>query len=314
MLQSSTANNKLVLQSEAPRLNTSAIWFTFEAMQQLERPNSEGEWEYFQSSQQIAWKTGTSFGFRDAWAIGISPKYVVGVWAGNSNGEGRPGLVGIKAAAPLLFDIFNRLPSEEWFDPPYDEMRQLPICKNSGFRSTPNCPLDTVWLPNAAINMKPCSFHPMVHLDSTREWQVSTACENPSDIIHQAWFLLPPLEEYYYKSKNPSYTPLPPWRVDCENSQDELAGRSMQLIYPKYPTKIYVPIDLNGELSRTVFQLAHRNPETTVHWHIDQEYMGSTTTFHSFEFAPEKGKHLLSLVDAHGNRLEQTFEIIGKEE
>lgn len=86
----------------------------------------------------------------------------------------------------------------------------------------------------------------------------------------------------------------------------------MQLIYPKYPTRIYVPIDLDGKSSRTVFAVAHRDPETTIYWHIDNAYVGQTTTFHSMELQPPEGKHILTLVDEKGNRLEQRFEIIGK--
>ncbi|MCK7531856.1 MAG: hypothetical protein MZV63_12950 [Marinilabiliales bacterium] len=63
----------------------------------------------FRQCPDIAWKTGTSFGYRDAWAVGTTPEYVVAVWAGNADGEGRPGLSGISSAAPLLFDIFRLL-------------------------------------------------------------------------------------------------------------------------------------------------------------------------------------------------------------
>ena len=73
-------------------LDATSIWFTFQAMEEVMRPGEEGLWQEFSSSQKIAWKTGTSFGFRDAWAIGITPKYVVAVWTGNTDGEGRAGL------------------------------------------------------------------------------------------------------------------------------------------------------------------------------------------------------------------------------
>lgn len=296
-----------------PRLSASAIWFAFDAMKNLERPNSEGEWEYFQSSQSIAWKTGTSFGFRDAWAIGVNPRYVVGVWAGNADGEGRPGLVGVQAAAPLLFDIFNRLPSSEWFYPPYDEMIELPVCKNSGFRKGPHCPADTIGVPTSGTEVKVCPYHFLIHLDSSLSWQVNSDCETPDQIQHQPWFILPPAEAYYYKNKDPGYQDPPRWRNDCKARKNDVAGSDMQLIYPKYPTRIYVPVDLNGQRSKTVFQLAHRNPDATVHWHLDETFLGTTHTFHTFELDADIGPHLLTLVDENGNRLEQKFEIIGKD-
>ena len=99
-------------------LDASSLWFTFDAMRFLNRPQVESGWNLFSSSRQIAWKTGTSHGFRDAWAIGVDADYFVGVWVGNADGEGRPGMTGLNAAAPLLFQTFDLLPESPWFIKP----------------------------------------------------------------------------------------------------------------------------------------------------------------------------------------------------
>ena len=278
-------------------------------------PNSEGDWQAFPSRQRIAWKTGTSFGFRDAWAIGVNPRYAVGVWAGNADGEGRPNLVGVQAAAPLLFDIFSLIQSLDdreagWFRPPYDDMKEVAVCQQSGYRATKHCTLDTVWVPLSSLKAKACPYHQLLHLDQSGTWQVNTSCYPADQILHQPWFVLPPLESFYFKKKAPAYQEAPPFRSDCEGGAEQA---TMQLIYPKYATRIYVPLDLDGQLSRTVFEVAHRQNEAIVHWHIDQEYLKSTQHFHSLEINPGEGKHLLTLVDEYGNRLEQQFEIIKKE-
>ena len=118
----------------------SAAWLTLDAMKEVERPDAEGSWQLFQNAKTIAWKTGTSFGFRDAWAIGTTPQYVVGVWVGNADGEGRPGVIGLEVAAPVLFDIFNALPTKnEWFNQPYDDMKQIEVCRQSGYKATDLC-------------------------------------------------------------------------------------------------------------------------------------------------------------------------------
>ncbi len=301
------------LLEEPPLIGAAGAWFAFDAMQQLERPNALGDWEAFESSRRIAWKTGTSFGFRDAWAVGVTPRYAIGIWVGNADGEGRPGLMGAMAAAPALFDILNILPADNgWFRPPYDEMKRIPTCRESGFRALDICPqVDSVWAPAAGLKAAGCPYHRTIHLDQTGRWQVTAECETPDQMVHQSWFVLPPLEEHYYKSKNPGYRTLPPFRADCAAGQANNEAM-MELIYPKQPTRIYVPIDLDGQLSRTVFSVAHRSPETTIYWHIDNEYRGSTAHFHSMELNPPEGKHLLTLVDEKGNRLEQAFEIIGK--
>ena len=293
------------------QLSAAGIWFTLEAMKEVKRPNSQGQWQYFESSQPIAWKTGTSFGFRDAWAVGLTPDYAVGVWVGNADGKGRPGLVGVQAAAPVLFDIFELLPnSDSWFSPPYDEMVRASVCKQSGYLAAPICPVDSVWTPRRGLESTPCQYHHWIHLDPTEQYQVNASCEPVGNIINRPWFVLSALEEYYYKPQHPNYLPLPPFREDCRGTQK--ASAVMELIYPKEVAKIFLPVDLNGKVQSTIFKAVHKRKNATIYWHIDEEYIGKTIDIHHQELHPTIGKHLLTLVDEEGNRLEQRFEIIGK--
>ncbi|MEZ4920502.1 MAG: penicillin-binding protein 1C [Saprospiraceae bacterium] len=302
---------KLLKQNDL--LSAGAIWHTFEAMQHVERPASAGEWELFQTSSPIAWKTGTRFGFRDAWASGVNSSYAVGVWVGNADGEGRPGLVGVQRAAPVLFDLFAILPDADWFDPPYDAMALIPVCRESGYRKGNYCEADSVWVPKSGLKAPACTYHQLLHLSPDGAWQVHADCELPDRMPHVPWFILPPLEEYYFKSRNPSYQVPPPFREDCRNGMQTASNyQPMQLIYPKAHTKIYVPVDLDGKLSSTVFQVAHRNPDSEIYWHLDGTYLGSTKHFHEMALQPSIGNHQLTLVDAQGYRLEEHFEILGK--
>ena len=134
--------------NDHPLLSAASIWFTFEAMSALNRPEEEADWQQFSSMKRVAWKTGTSYGGRDAWAIGVTPRYTVGVWVGNASGEGRPGLTGVGNAAPVLFDLFSFLPESGWFDKPYDELEPMPICRLSGHKASSICePVDTLDMP-----------------------------------------------------------------------------------------------------------------------------------------------------------------------
>jgi penicillin-binding protein 1C len=300
--------NRLRWTREAPMIDAGSLSLTLETMQNVERPNSAGEWEQFESGKRIAWKTGTSFGFRDAWAIGVTPKYAVGVWVGNADGEGRPELIGVQVAAPIMLDIFNSLPSNDWFSTAYDDLSPIAICRQSGYRASASCEIDTIFAAKNATKMVACPYHQIIHLDAQGQYQVTDACENPSSMQHRAWFVLPPVEEYYYKSKNPNYLAPPPYRTDCQgNSSDE--KNPMQLIYPRFNAQIFVPKDLNGQLSKTVFQAAHREANATIFWHLDNQYLTSTKTFHNIELSPSAGNHLIILVDEKGNRVEQKFEI-----
>ncbi|MEL7122535.1 MAG: penicillin-binding protein 1C [Bacteroidota bacterium] len=295
---------------EKVRMSPGAIWLTFRAMQKLSRPDSEGNWEKFASSQKISWKTGTSFGFRDAWAIGLNGRYAVGVWVGNADGEGRPNLVGVKAAAPLLFEVFDHLPSEQWFATPYNDLKRVVVCKNTGYQASPICPKDTILAPFSAPDFPTCLFHRKVQLSRDGAFRVNSSCALPHEMLNKTYFILPPIEASYYQIKNPSYEILPPYAPDCK--EDETSEDIIQLIYPPVGTKIMIPKDLGGEESKTIFKVAHIRPDKKIYWHLDNFYLGETQHFHTMELRPKEGEHQLILVDEDGNTLSRNFEIVAK--
>ncbi|HTI61501.1 penicillin-binding protein 1C [Mucilaginibacter sp.] len=292
-------------------LDAASIYYTFQAMEEVMRPGEEMLWQHFSSSQRVAWKTGTSFGFRDGWAIGITPRYVVGVWVGNTDGEGRPGLTGITTAAPVMFEIFRLLPvSREWFTMPVNDMVKIKICRQSGYRAGVYCD-DTyqMWVPQGGLRAAVCPWHQPVHLDKTGKWQVTGDCEPPSEMITKNWFVLPPSMEYYYKTKNYQYHVLPPFRPDCALNTK---SNPMELIYPKEGAKIYVPLEVDGKRGRMVCNAAHRQPGIKIFWHLDDKYVGETADFHQMALSPPPGLHKLTLVDANGNSVQVNFEILEK--
>lgn len=301
------------LQDQPPVLSAAAIWQAFEQMRRLQRPNSEGDWESFQSGFPVAWKTGTSFGFRDAWAVGVTPEYALGVWAGNADGEGRPGLVGVRAAAPALFELFDLLEGgNAWFEAPHDEFLEVPVCRRSGYRALPLCPVDSQLITAGGLRAPACPYHQRVHLDSSRQWRVNSSCAAPGEMEHVSWFVLSPVEEHFYRQQDPTYRPLPPLRTGC-SAAEEAGSWAMELIYPRRNTEIYVPVDYDGRPSRTVFRAAHRQAGATIHWHLDREFLGATTDFHELELDPGAGEHLLTLVDEQGRVLEHRFRVLARE-
>ncbi len=291
-------------------LAAGSIWLAFEAMVEVSRPDAEMQWQQFSSSHKIAWKTGTSFGNRDAWSIGVTPGYVVAVWVGNASGEGRPGLTGIGIAAPILFDIFKTLPAGDWFKPPAGAMMQAPVCRYSGYRATSICEFtDTLWIPKEGAKTLPCPFHQLIHLDKTGMWQVTSGCESPENMLHVPWFVLPPVQEWYFRNKNPFYKVLPPFRPGCMANAER---RNMDIIYPKNNSKLYIPVDLDGKPGSIIFKVAHRNSSAQVFWHIDDRFTGITAGIHQMALSSAPGSHRLTLVDQNGETLTISFEIINK--
>jgi penicillin-binding protein 1C len=308
--KNNTIKNQFSLDKSYKILNAASIWTTFDAMTNVERPSADGNWEYFETNKKVAWKTGTSFGFKDAWSIGVTPNYAVGVWVGNADGEGRPGCIGIEVAAPVMFDIFNFLPTTTWFYPPYDDMKKVIVCAKSGYTATDLCENDTVWVPKSSKGTQICSYHQLIHLDPTGSFRVSTNCEDPYNMQHKPWFVLPPIQEYYFANQNPWYQSLPPFRKDCaeENNNDH----RMQIVYPRGFTKIKVPKDFNNKPSSTVFKVMHKDKDATVFWHIDGQYIQSTKRYHDLLLNPTIGLHTLTVVDERGQRLVQQFEIMAQ--
>jgi penicillin-binding protein 1C len=232
------------------------------------------------------------------------------VWVGNADGEGRPGLTGTETAAPIMFDIFSQLNGNAWFSKPLPEMIEVITCTKSGQLFGQFCEKpDTVLISKSGQVSGLCQFHKGIHLTADKRFRVHSECESLSRVIQQNWFVLPPVQEYYYRTKNITYQPLPPFRADCQPLQ---SMNNMDLIYPKPNARIFVPRDLDGEPGSAIFELAHRNATTTVYWHIDGEFIGSTKKIHHMALNPPQGKHVLTLVDDFGETLERQFEIISK--
>ncbi|HLT33029.1 MAG TPA: hypothetical protein VKZ98_04505, partial [Aquaticitalea sp.] len=292
--------------SENTIFDAGSIYLTYESLKDVNRPEGDENWEFYDSSKQIAWKTGTSFGFRDAWAIGTTKDYVVGVWVGNADGEGRPGLVGVQTAAPILFDVFDLLPNSEWFSKPYDELQEVDICMQSGYRASTNCErVEQKFIQISGMKTPPCPFHVLAHLDRNQQFQVNSSCEDVNSMVHTSWFVLPPLMEYYYKAKNPFYKSLPPFREDClgENAV------TMQFIYPNDNHIIFLPKDFSGKTNDLILKIAHSSPISLVYWYLNDTFLGSTKDIHEFAMQPKIGKHLLTVVDEFGNEAKRWIEI-----
>jgi penicillin-binding protein 1C len=293
------------------RWSNTALFHAFEALQEVNRPDEDNNWKLFSSSRKIAWKTGTSFGFRDAWAIGVTPDHIVSVWIGNADGEGRPGLTGVKAAAPLLFDLFRQLTEKSsWFNEPFTDRQLVHVCKQSGYPAGPYCSQKkTSFLPQAAHLQTLCPYHKLVHLDVTGTYRVDSECENTFNMKKEKWFVLPAIMERFYQLKHPDYRFLPEFRGDCQQGNEE---QSMAFIYPKNNAIIYVPIELDGSEGRTIFELSYRRGSRRIFWHLDNQYIGETMEIHQLLFKPSRGKHQLTAIDEDGQKRTVKFTVVGK--
>jgi penicillin-binding protein 1C len=285
--------------------DAASIYLTFEAMKEVNRPEGNESWEFYDSSKEIAWKTGTSFGNKDAWAIGVTSDFVVSVWVGNADGEGRPNVTGVSSAAPILFDVFDVLPKSEWFEKPFDEFVEINVCIKSGYLATDICPKKTIYIPKKENYVKACNYHQMVQLDRQRQFRVNSSCIDLSSSISESWFSLPPLMEFYFKRTHPLYKPLPPFRDDCKSTN----APPMEFIYPKNGSRITLTKNFEGQKNDVVLKLAHAKPETEVYWYLNDVYISQTKDFHEIGISPEIGRHKITVVDVLGNEVDVAITI-----
>lgn len=293
-------------------ISQGAAWLTTNVLQTLNRPYTETGWHYFGSGLQMAWKTGTSYGFRDAWAIGYTPDYVIGVWVGNADGSGRPGLTGVSAAAPILFDMASALVQPtSWFDQPAQQLTPLVICNATGFLAGPFCDIrDTILTTLQGKTSRVCPYHKPFQLDASGRFRINADCEYAGKVQTRNLLSFPPQLAHFYGMSHPEFHHVPPLMPGCSKGDEQ----PMSFLYPPPNAVIFRPIDFNGQANPVVAEVAHHQQNVTLFWHLDDAYLGETRgNNHRLSFSPSEGSHLLSVVDEQGNSIKIRFRIVSKQ-
>lgn len=289
-----------------------AAWTTLQSLVEVNRPGDLGGWRSWRGSTRVSWKTGTSHGFRDAWAIGITPRVAIGVWVGNADGEGRPNLTGYQAAAPILFDLFDLKGDGDAaggdFPRPSKDLVEVDVCDHSGMLAGPDCAdHHRAWVPKAGRRAPVCGYCQQIHCDAGCGHRVTSACSAVAAMETRPWFVLPPAMEWFYVRNHPQYRPMPPMRRDCGEASEGLA-----MIYPSPDAAVFVPIELDGTRGKVVLQASHRDPSAEIFWHLDDTFLGTTLPPHQMPASPAPGDHVLTLVDASGSRVVRRFSVMDR--
>lgn len=310
-LREQSPDNLPTYKNSAPyHAEPGAIYHTMEALSQVNRPGLDKGWQQFATSRPIAWKTGTSFGYRDAWAIGVTPEYAVGVWVGNADGEGRAGLTGTRAAAPIMLDIFSHFEPGPWFRRPTQAMVPVEVCVKSGLQAGAHCVHKEIRdVVRTASETLPCGYCEELHLHPDENFQVSSACGSLHTMRRLKRFTLPVAAETFYQRSHPSYRPVPSYHPDCPESRSAIQP-GMAIVYPTPNARIFVPRGLNGRAGKAIFEATHRRSDAEIFWHLDNSYIGTTQNFHQLSWEPSPGDHLLTLVDKAGIRSSTRFTVL----
>lgn len=310
-MQRAPATSLQFMKSGKPRISSvkmdrECLGLMLESMTELNRPDDEGNWKLFSTSKKIAWKTGTSFGFRDAWAVGVTPDYTIGVWAGNSSGEGRPGCTGVKAAAPFMFDLFSMLPqTQAWFQT-VKGSQKINLCIHSGFPASTYCPETREEnVPASFLKVEPCKFHKALTTSPDGKYLANSDCFSVSELKQDTFFILPPLAKKYFNHPGKGRS-IPGLYSNCMKAD----LKNISLIYPTRQARIIIPRQFSGEAGELLFEAASTDPSGILYWHLDNEYIGSTTGIHQIPCLPDHGQHKLSITNQYGQTVDAEFEIL----
>jgi penicillin-binding protein 1C len=206
-----------------------------------------------------------------------------------------------------MFDVFAGLQAGEWFKRPSMALEEVALCKQSGHPVSENCVEQVMrWRPVEEENLKPCPYHKKIFLHENRQYRVNADCYEPQKMVAESAFVLPPDQERYYRQIHLNYQGLPPLLPSCLGTSH---NQTMAMVYPNSFQVLIPTKNLSGKKGEVIFKAAHNNPEKTIYWHLNQDYVGKTQHFHDMPLLLDAGKHTLYLMDEDGNELKQSFEV-----
>jgi penicillin-binding protein 1C len=296
--------------SDTLRLFSSAASFIIsEILSELQRPDFPSSWEFSPNIPKVAWKTGTSYGRKDAWSIGYNPEYTVGVWVGNFTGEPSPDLVGSEAAAPILFEIFQAISSGRkagWFIQPQTVgVRQ--VCSRSGMPPNESCPatIYEMYIPMVSP-IKKCSMHKEVLVDSLTSFRLCRFCSEGKHVVHKVYEGWPPKLATWLRNSGKEISVIPGHNPECTG---KYAGDKPVIISPNsdvvYIVRDHVPLSLQ----EIAFEASAASGTPEVYWFIDGELFGRARPGEKLFYIPGTGKHKLTCTDGEGRSSSLTFKV-----
>ena len=295
--------------AEGPALiSPGACFLTLNMLRDLKRPGAEYYWHQYQNRWPVAWKTGTSYGKRDAWAVGVSPEWTVAVWIGNFGGRGNANLSGASSAAPLLFDLFNMLPKRRehaWIDTPINDLGRLQLCADTGFRAGPHCERPvSVQAPSHMKPLRTCPYHRTLQVTLDGSHRVCSLCWQPKGRRSVRRLVFPADVAEFLRERGHVPGVVPPHKPDCPAGT---GPHPLKITYPQQNARLWLPRDFGGRRQKIAMRVAHRERDRILYWYLDDRYMGYSRGRHVLAAELSRGWHTLDVVDGIGNRDRKRF-------
>ncbi len=286
-------------------LSPEAAFLTIGMMARLFRPDLPQSWEFTPNRGKFAYKTGTSFGLRDAWSVGLTPDYTVGVWFGNVNARGSSALVGSRAAAPLLTEIMNELTRyrDAWFTRP-DGVRTRSVCSVSGEPVGPHCPtsLQDLYIPGRSDESL-CGLHVEAVVEKKTGFETCRECRTGprSAYRRRVITLWPPEVASFLRSQGKASAPLPKHHPACP-ALERTGG--LRIESPRAGGSYQVTEALRRGRQKLPLRAASQRGDEPVYWYMDGALLGRARPDETLFVDPWPGSHRVAVADSRG-RLDQ---------
>jgi penicillin-binding protein 1C len=246
---------------------------------------------------KFAWKTGTSYGKRDAWAIGFNQNYTIGVWMGNFDGGGSPHLSGAEAAVPLLFDLFNAIDygsESDWFNKPR-EVFEREVCAESGLLPTQYCDrtITDYAINNSSHNII-CNIHQPVYVNLEETIQYCTGCIPSKDYERKIYPLYDPELTVWLSENNYNFIKPPPHNPDC---QAKFTQNGPRILSPSEDYDYFIEEDSEQEI---LLLAASDSKAKTHYWYVNDKFYTKCTPGEKIFLKPENGENKISCLDDKG--------------
>ncbi len=285
-----------------------ASYLVLETLRKVRRPGADYYWHLFADNTPVAWKTGTSYGQKDGWAIGVSPQWTIGVWAGNFDGEGNAMLGGAQSAGPLLFTLFNELSRGErgeWFEIPEIDLKQKKVCAVSGFTPNQHCPeSDNVMVPLNAHAERSCPVHKSKCVSSSEGWEVCSRCWDPADTLWRVFEVYDPAVIEVFRSTGRAFDTIPGHNPQCKAVR---TAEAITIEYPPAGVAVQIPRSIQGDYERLILRASSSRANAPLFWYLNGTFIGETTSEHRIAVHLESGDYHLVIQTETGNSAEVVF-------
>lgn len=278
-------------------ISPEAAYLITETLSKVGRPDFPLNWTATERMPKVAWKTGTSYGRRDAWSIGYNKNYTVGVWCGNFSGVGAPDLSGANTATPLLFKIFNTVDydsNSDWYAPPAGcELRQ--VCSESGLPPGPNCTnlISDYFLPLVSTT-KTCTHLQEVKLSPDRSLSYCEACAPATGYMKKLYRKYDVELQSFFAANRTPYEIVPPHNPACERI---FRGNGPVISFPQAGAEYFLdksdpePLQLVAQAGADI---------SKIYWYINDRFYKACNRGEKQFFVPTEGPVKITCSDDKG--------------